>query len=136
MKFLVDGKTAIERKSICEGCEFFSDKRTCGTLVIGNRVEYKGREYKLCGCFMDAKIKLRAGSCPLGKWGNKLDDETVKELKKLLDVESRIEGRDFKKLIQTFNDKFDTRYEFTKCASCVGQIIKEMKEALETYETT
>jgi hypothetical protein len=49
--FLVNADTANNRYSICEGCEFFKEKRCTQ-----------------CGCFMEAKIHLELATCPLGKW--------------------------------------------------------------------
>jgi hypothetical protein len=49
--FLVDADTANARYSICEGCEFFKEKRCTQ-----------------CGCFMEAKVHLELATCPLGKW--------------------------------------------------------------------
>ena len=49
--FLVNADTANNRYSICEGCEFFKEKRCTQ-----------------CGCFMEAKVHLELATCPLGKW--------------------------------------------------------------------
>ena len=49
--FLVEANTANNRYSICEGCEFFKEKRCTQ-----------------CGCFMEAKVHLELATCPLGKW--------------------------------------------------------------------
>lgn len=49
--FLVEANTANNRYSICEGCEFFKEKRCTQ-----------------CGCFMEAKVHLELASCPVGKW--------------------------------------------------------------------
>lgn len=40
-----------QRRSICDGCEFKSSLRC-----------------KLCGCFIEAKIKLTTEQCPNGAW--------------------------------------------------------------------
>lgn len=41
------------RLAICNACENLSALRAC----------------KLCGCFMDAKVKFSKSSCPINKWG-------------------------------------------------------------------
>lgn len=41
-----------ERIKICNSCEHLSSLRAC----------------KECGCFVDAKTKLKFVSCPIGKW--------------------------------------------------------------------
>ena len=44
---------AQERLDICQSCEYlFKKTNTC----------------KKCGCFMDAKTKLKKAECPIGKW--------------------------------------------------------------------
>ena len=49
----VDEATSTERYSICKGCpEFINLSKQC----------------KKCGCFMSAKTKLAAASCPIGRW--------------------------------------------------------------------
>jgi hypothetical protein len=54
--FLADASVANDRLKICEGCEFFRDRRCLK-----------------CGCFMDRKAHLKLASCPAGKWpGGKL----------------------------------------------------------------
>lgn len=137
MRFLVKGTEAIERFEICKGCEHFTSVGSCGTLGVGKTVEHEGEKVRLCGCFMKAKTKLRTSSCPIGKWGKRLDAETVQELRKLLKVENgRIDGKAFRKLIYTFNKEFGTRYEFTTCGSCVGDAIRQMEETLKEYEDT
>jgi hypothetical protein len=48
-----DSVTAESRLEVCRGCErLFKPTLTC-------------RE---CGCFMAAKTRLSAATCPLGKW--------------------------------------------------------------------
>jgi hypothetical protein len=48
-----DEATSTERYSICKGCpEFINLSKQC----------------KKCGCFMSAKTKLAAASCPIGRW--------------------------------------------------------------------
>ena len=44
---------AQERLDICKSCEYlFKKTNTC----------------KKCGCFMEAKTKLKKAECPIGKW--------------------------------------------------------------------
>lgn len=56
---LLDGNKLVEedisnqRYSICKACpELIKVTKTC----------------KKCGCFMAAKTKIEAATCPLGKW--------------------------------------------------------------------
>jgi hypothetical protein len=49
----VTEEVSNERYSICKGCpEFVNLTKQC----------------KKCGCFMVAKTRLEAATCPLGKW--------------------------------------------------------------------
>lgn len=50
-QLLVKAEEANKRLGICEGCEFFKDKRCTQ-----------------CGCFMEQKVHLEAASCPKSKW--------------------------------------------------------------------
>ena len=50
--FLIQSEIANQRISICNSCEHLSGVRNC----------------KKCGCFVDAKVKLKKVSCPIGKW--------------------------------------------------------------------
>ena len=47
-----DAELAEERVTICNSCEYLSGVRNC----------------KKCGCFIDAKAKLKSAECPIGKW--------------------------------------------------------------------
>ena len=49
---VAETELADERIKTCNSCEHLSSIRTC----------------KECGCFVDAKTKLKFVSCPIGKW--------------------------------------------------------------------
>ena len=52
-KLFADALIAELRISTCKSCEFFNAENTrCGK----------------CGCYMNAKTKLQAAKCPVGKW--------------------------------------------------------------------
>jgi len=42
-----------ERLKVCEGCPEFAKL---------------ARQCRMCGCFMDMKVKLLEAECPAGKW--------------------------------------------------------------------
>jgi hypothetical protein len=50
----VESTVQQSRMSTCLSCEDFNSKTT---------------QCRRCGCFMSAKTRLKAGSCPIGKWG-------------------------------------------------------------------
>lgn len=52
---LASAEKAYTRLEICQGCEFFRDKRCLK-----------------CGCFMEAKTQLEVATCPVNKWGPEL----------------------------------------------------------------
>jgi hypothetical protein len=49
---LAEVKIVDDRIKECNSCEHLSSLRAC----------------KKCGCFVDAKTKLKFTSCPIGKW--------------------------------------------------------------------
>ena len=50
----VESAVQEARMATCRSCEDFNAKTT---------------QCRRCGCFMSAKTRLKAGSCPIGKWG-------------------------------------------------------------------
>lgn len=48
----VNEQEQIDRYAICQECPELMATKQC----------------KQCGCFMPMKVKLKAASCPLGKW--------------------------------------------------------------------
>lgn len=55
------------RHTICYDCQFKNGK-FCGKPVVGNTVEYKGKQIHLCGCIINEKIELKNQDCPANKW--------------------------------------------------------------------
>jgi hypothetical protein len=49
---IADDNVVENRMATCASCEYFTQLRRC----------------KQCGCFMDAKTKLKNSSCPINKW--------------------------------------------------------------------
>lgn len=50
---VADDPTFTSRIVICNNCEYL--------LTIS-------RQCKKCGCFVDAKTRIKGASCPIGKW--------------------------------------------------------------------
>jgi hypothetical protein len=68
---LVSNKKYHDRLTVCRSCEFYkSSTKSCGTLLIGDAVEYKGEVIELCGCVMPIKTKFPFAKCPANKWVN------------------------------------------------------------------
>jgi predicted Zn-ribbon and HTH transcriptional regulator len=51
------------RMALCRKCEFFTKLMRC----------------KKCGCFMNAKARYKAASCPINKWDKIKGDEDGKK---------------------------------------------------------
>jgi hypothetical protein len=50
---VADEKKVNMRMELCSGCKMFEKEST---------------RCKLCGCFMNLKIRLVSSTCPVGKW--------------------------------------------------------------------
>lgn len=140
MKWTVSQSRQNKRISICEACEHFRPKsRTCGKPVVGQRIEHNGETKRLCGCFMDAKTKLKFGSCPLEKWSSNKE-----ELKELMDNKefmeqilnsNRVSNKDLTKAYRIYTDITGNRKSRGSCPPCIKadlkQVIKKIENALE-----
>lgn len=140
MSWTVTKERQKKRISICESCIHFRDKtRTCGKPVIGEKIEHNGETKKLCGCFMDAKTKLKFGSCPLDKWSSNKDE--LKELmynKEFMEQilnSSRVSNKDLSKAYRIYTDITGNRKAPGSCPPCIKadlkQVIKKIESALE-----
>ena len=140
MNWTVSANRQKKRISICEACEHFRPKtRTCGKPVVGQRIEHNGESKRLCGCFMDAKTKLKFGSCPLGLWSSNKD-----ELKELMENKEfvteilnsqRVNNKDLTKAYQIYTNITGNRKAPGSCPPCIKadlkQVIKKIENALE-----
>ena len=60
----------LARLKVCEMCKHYKPStKSCGTIILGGRVEHNGEEVKLCGCIMPNKAWMAFSKCPLGYWG-------------------------------------------------------------------
>lgn len=140
MIWTVSKERQNKRISICESCNHFRVKtRTCGKPVIGERIQHNGETKRLCGCFMDAKTKLKFGSCPLDLWQSNKD-----ELKELMDNKefmeeilnsSRVTNKDLTKAYHIYTNITGDRKSPSNCPPCIKsdlkQVIKKIQNALE-----
>lgn len=68
-EFRVTPEDYAKRIEACGACIHFIEKTgTCGTLVLGGKVEHNDQEVKLCGCVMSLKARLRGSTCPVERW--------------------------------------------------------------------
>jgi hypothetical protein len=131
-----------ERLEICKKCKWFNEKwKTCGTPLVGgnvqpeeNEVTYYKEKIKLCGCFMEQKVKFRFTSCPARKW-NALDWSEI-EIKKLDEFIQRIHGKakidhEDVALLYYWMGKITKKHEKPSgCASCIRDLISEFRRQL------
>lgn len=69
-------ETQVERKKICEGCEFYD--KDCDPLP----------RCKKCGCVVDFKVPIAFEKCPIDKWG--MDEEGfIQHFNKQLDEDQK-----------------------------------------------
>jgi len=123
--------TAKYRLGICQSCEFYSDKGTCGTPVFGNVITYNGVTYRTCGCKMSAKVLFPALSCPIKKWDAvvTLSDTTKEKLKIFLGGLNpfRISREQLTELYSLASDVNGKHTQVTTCPECVQSVISDLK---------
>lgn len=140
--FNVHESVQRERLEICYKCKFYNHKfGTCGTPVIGNSVNppenettfYK-EKIKLCGCFMNQKVKWRFTSCPAHKWSAlNWSEYEIQELDKFitrLGKANKIEQDDVQKLYSFFSRMTGRKEQPSGCASCIRDLITEFRRQL------
>ena len=131
--FFIDSELAQKRISICEGCQHFRKRtRTCGTAIVGTKVGNK----RTCGCFMDAKTKLKFSICEFGKWETlqvtKNDYLAIKGL--LNDVVNTINPNQKTLLYNMQRKYFGGKTTSSNCVPCLNSALVEMKQIIEEYE--
>jgi hypothetical protein len=127
-----------ERLNTCSKCKYFKKStRTCGTPIKGDTIKYKKQEYKLCGCFMDVKARLRYARCPLNKWADAfaLTDLEYKKLKELLGKTVDKVTREQNQLIATLHKKYlKSNAKPSSCPPCVSKYLIDLQQIIEQYE--
>ena len=131
-----------ERLEICKKCKFYNEKfGTCGTPIIGNTVEpeennvtwYK-EKIKLCGCFMNHKVKYRFTSCPAGKWhALNWSQSQIEKLDKFIgkiSASNKIEDADRQQLYDWYGQITGRREQVSACPSCIRDLINEFRRQL------
>lgn len=131
--------TDVQNKRLhtCRKCKFFKKKTsTCGTPIVGNTVMYRKKEYKLCGCFMNIKTRLKFSNCPIGKWDEVyMSDIEYKELKELLSLTvDKVSREQNNRLAQLHRKYLGSNTQPSSCPSCVVKTINDLQKILEDYE--
>lgn len=131
-----------ERIEICKKCKFYNAKwGTCGTPVVGNAVEpeennvtfYK-EKIKLCGCFMNHKVKYRFTSCPANKWHalnwSQAQIEKLDAFITRLSASHKIDDMDRQQLYDWYSKITGRHEQASTCASCIRDMINEFRRQL------
>jgi len=57
------------RESQCVDCPFYKfNTGSCGTLIVGETIEWKNEQVHLCGCIISEKSELKNQHCPIKQW--------------------------------------------------------------------
>lgn len=57
------------RMSKCNSCQFLKPGTgSCGTLLLGDTVQFNFMTVKLCGCVVSLKTEVPSERCPISKW--------------------------------------------------------------------
>ena len=136
-----------KRLKACEGCNYFSNTRTCGRPIVGDTIQMpvKGggtATVRLCGCFMDAKTRLKMSYCPIGEWNRaeiaREDVEFVNEikdfLKKEIDGKSVIQNHVVRRLYAFHNKTHGSKNTNTGCDECVRQALDDLRSWIDSLE--
>jgi hypothetical protein len=146
--WFVNSQTKQDRLSICQGCEHYLERGTCGNLptlkmhngslqLLGDEITINGEVLHLCGCWMTVKTSLVSQHCPLGKWSSerlsKVDGCDLKDFILSLD-EYHVTNEQLQKLFN-YKSKISGRHEqVTTCPSCVKDLIENLKKQIRNLE--
>jgi|AACY02.2.fsa_nt_gi hypothetical protein len=134
----------------CVKCPFYvKATKSCGTLApknllkgkkAGDLVELEGyeRRVRLCGCYLPAKWAARWTECPLpGKhkrWNKLVTKEDIDKVKKIISDKDRSKEW-YEDFLNTYNRVFDKRKKPSSCGSCNSQMLRELEQLVEKYES-
>lgn len=147
----VPPQISTQRMNACLGCKYFkANTKSCGTLFLGdklsveesariqeeNKITFRKKRIRLCGCRMPVKTKLAFAQCPIGKWkpfyleANEMNE--LREFMSSLPRTGRITSAEVTKI-------YDWIYRITKiklprCGDCVRQLIQEINSNLKSNE--
>ena len=133
----VEQKMARDRLAICRKCPHFNRtglRPTCGTPIIGEKVKYRGKEFRTCGCFLDLKVKFANAACPLGKWGKRKEEDKLMRAARELMAEltpGRITVAQVRKLNEIYPALVGRRQRVKECPDCVRAALSELEKYLE-----
>jgi len=134
--FFVSPQKHSDRLNICKACKYYvTETKSCGTLIVGKKITYKGNKIKLCGCVMPIKTRLKVGSCPLDKWSALIDKAYLEEIKEIIyEVNNKITAEQNERLTHLWNIAAGDNRKVSNCNSCVNGMIEKLKLLIEQNE--
>lgn len=134
--FYVSAQKYSDRLNICKECKHYkTDTKSCGTLILGKTITHKGKRVKLCGCVMPIKAKLKAGSCPMGKWTSLIDKKHLDEIKQIVrGVGDKITANENTRITELWNIAAGDNRKVSNCSSCVNGMIEKLRLLIEQNE--
>lgn len=143
---LVTEEQLQERKATCEGCEYFkTNTRSCGTLIIGGKGVHSktGKKIRLCGCYIDAKARLKITDCPAGSWKRLFDltnaNQWIRRAKELIEqVETRNDNswtrEEIREAFTIERENFGTKTKDSNCVECIQKAFKNLRKMITLWE--
>jgi len=134
--FYVSAQKHSDRLHICTECKYYkTETKSCGTLIVGKKITYKGKKVKLCGCIMPIKAKLKVGSCPLDKWSASIDKAHLEEIKQIVgEVDGKITAHQNTRITKLWNIAAGDNRKVSNCNSCVNGMIEKLRLLIEQNE--
>tara|TARA_R110000787_G_scaffold128491_6_gene240219 strand:+ start:6949 stop:7362 length:414 start_codon:yes stop_codon:yes gene_type:complete len=132
----VSEKTKRNRRTTCDACEYYAKKSgTCGTPILGNKVQHEGKEVKLCGCFMNIKTLLKTSACPIGRWKAEVKKADLEEMREIMkDIPSVLSGQQVTEIHKLWSIATGLPRKRTHCAACVRQMVQEIKQFIASED--
>ena len=123
MKLKTSTRNYQDRLSICNKCDHFRKSI---------------KQCKKCGCFMKIKAAIAFTRCPIGKWDreHEITQDQLSILRRILnDINGTTVSKDQNVgLTNLYNEIFGMKKSVSSCGSCVKQLVKDLKQILESYE--
>lgn len=119
--------------AICERCKFFqSHTKTCGTPIKGDWVRFRKKKYKLCGCIMPVKTRLKAMSCPVGKWKPAIPKEDIQRIREIVRKDNNKEWtHELNAEMHEYYSKLTgVKTRPTTCRPCMRSLVSRLKTFL------
>jgi len=127
-----------ERLATCKKCKFYNETwGSCGTVIKGDDVQYRNKDYHLCGCIMAVKTGLPWASCSVGKW-KALNDWGQEHYDLVLNAVEQYETQPTKATLvgmyRVYKELCKCDFNVhSNCGSCKTEVLKELRHYLKKY---